>query len=307
MATTSARFCFFAAAPAPPAVAPALPLRFGAGIGAGAFATVAVARPRNTRSSSSSSSSSSLSKSLSKSYLAALADSRRGRATGRPPFTASLVVILLSRVTLVRTIVFGSRGVDVVGVQGGAREEPRGRFAGASAGGGDARLGLGGGVRRDREGKFDVGGGRDVGFIVRGGRGGGGDDVLELCWEGERFLARVGVRGAHPRVSAEDDHGVEPVLELQAVLGLDVEGEISRGAASNDGARELETPESGVLYVHDRVLGVELGEGADATLAEVRQLAREHRHVPGLLDGGTLVDVLAVAALECLGGNELLE
>ena len=106
-------------------------------------------------------------------------------------------------------------------------------------------------------------------------------------------------------VPAEDDAAVEPVLEVQPVAALDVEGEVPGGLASHDGTLELEPAEVAVLDVQHGVLGVELGERADPALLEVRELPWEYRHVPGFLDARSLVDVLAVAPAEELGGHEL--
>mmetsp|Transcript_9086 Transcript_9086/g.41115 ORF Transcript_9086/g.41115 Transcript_9086/m.41115 type:complete len:390 (+) Transcript_9086:333-1502(+) len=130
-------------------------------------------------------------------------------------------------------------------------------------------------------------------------------DVRQLVGKRHRFLARVFLHGAHPRVPAEDDAAVEPVLEVQPVAALDVEGEVPCGLASHDGTLELEPAEVAVLDVQHGVLGVELGERADPALLDVRELPWEYRHVPGFLDARSLVDVLAVAPAEELGGHEL--
>ena len=169
-------------------------------------------------------------------------------------------------------------------------------------------------MRGSRGGDDGRDGGIEVLFLVRGRasflvrrgvRGCRRRDVRELFGKRHRFLARVFLHGAHPRVPAKDDAAVEPVLEVEPVAALDVEGEVPGGLASHDGTLELEPAEVAVIDVQHGVLGVELGERADPALLEVRELPWEDRHVPGFLDARSLVDVLAVAPAEELGGHEL--
>jgi hypothetical protein len=131
--------------------------------------------------------------------------------------------------------------------------------------------------------------------------------VFEGVGERERRLPRVFVHGAHPCVPAEHDAAVEPVLQVQPVPALDVEGEVPGCFAADDGALELEPAEGAVLDVQHRVLGVELGEGADLALLEVRELPGKDGHVSALLDARSLVHILAVAPSEELGWDELAQ